>query len=198
MLPMNLLGLIKTYTRLQGRPHSGFSDMSRPKPSEFKVENFEPEHIGEYKSFKQVAKPLGSVILLYAFAATAAISQHEFYSHVNGREPSLFPIPQEWVIRIGTTFAYLFQTTLAASVALVFEKASWYCFQQSAVSVKGIDSVFSLCSDPKQLFVGELRKKAKVVLMLALITWATQLTSILAPGTLTGCSEKGLFTDISG
>ena len=161
-------------------------------------DNGEIEMQPRTKNYNVIGKPLSWMLFVYLIAVTTGIGQHLFYSHVNGREPSSYLIPQPWVIRIGTAFASLFQMTLGASVGLVFAKACWFRFQLSALSVEGIDSVFTLCSDPKQLFAGEMIKKAKLVLLLALISWATQLTSILSPGSLTGVSVQGTFIDISG
>jgi hypothetical protein len=142
------------------------------------------------RSAVQIAKSVVGIIGLFAVAAVAAVGQHLFYDHIQGLEPPAYFIPQDWVIRIGTTFATVFQMALAACIGTIFTEASWYCFQKTATSVEAIDATFKVCSDPKQFFVGELYMKAKIVLLLAIVIWASQLTSILSPGALTGMFQN--------
>jgi len=104
-----------------------------------------------HKTLTDVAKSMSGVIGYFSLAAAAAIGQHLFYSHVHGLEPSTYSIPQQWVVQIGTTLAASFQLAIAASIGLVFNEASWHCFQQEAISVKGINATFKLSSHANQL-----------------------------------------------
>jgi hypothetical protein len=65
-------------------------------------------------------KPFVSMLLLMTGAMFAAVGQHAFYAHANGNDVETFFIPQEWVIRIGTGFAYVFQIVLVAAVTSAY------------------------------------------------------------------------------
>ena len=76
-------------------------------------------------------KPFVSMFLLLSASALSAAGQHFFYSYVNGKNVESFRIPQDWVIRVGTGFAFLFHIILvhdyahAVSHARPFRPPGW-------------------------------------------------------------------------
>jgi len=130
------------------------------------------------------------MILLFLISLLTAHAQHFFYSHVDGRSPQQVSIQQIWVIRIGTALAFLFKTSLVASIGIVFCQRSWYSFQRNAISVDTIDAIFGVLQDPLKFFVTDMLLRTKVLALLALISWLLPLSAIFSPASLTGCSTN--------
>ena len=128
------------------------------------------------------------MIFFLLIGALTALAQHFFYSHVDGRAPQQINIPQIWVIRIGTAIAFLFKTSLVASIGIAFCQRSWFSFQRDAISVDGIDAIFGVLRDPLKFFVADLLLRTKVLTLLALISWLLPLSAIFSPASLTGYS----------
>jgi len=140
------------------------------------------------RSFGRILKFMRRTIGLFGLAAVVAIGQHIFYSQVDSMDPNTYRIPQGWVTQIGTALATLFQMSIAASIGIVLNAAIWYRCQRTSTSVKAINSMFKISSDPMR-FVANCKEfciKAKIVLLLAVAIWASQLTLVLPPGSLTG------------
>jgi hypothetical protein len=130
----------------------------------------------------------GLMIFLLLIGVLTALAQHFFYSYVDGRPPQQVPIQQIWVIRIGTALAFLFKTSLVASIGIAFCQRSWYSFQRDAISVDSIDAIFGILRDPLKFFVADMLLRTKVLTLLALISWLLPLSAIFSPASLTGCS----------
>jgi len=145
---------------------------------------------GRTSMFKWFVMP---VLLLLGFLA--AMAQHLFYSYIDGLSPEEFIVEQRWVIRIGTALAYLFKSSLVATMAHVFFHRSWYSFRRQAMSVRGLDAVFGVFENPFWFLTLEMLVKTKVVTLLALMAWLLPLTAIFSPASLTGKYLCILCTD---
>jgi len=132
------------------------------------------------------SKTLSTMILLLVIGLLTAICQHAFYSHVDGRQPGQYFIPQIWVIRIGIALAFLVKVSLAASVALAYIQWSWYSFQRNAITVDGIDAVFGILQDPRKFVVMDMVLKTRVLVLMALVSWLLPLSAIFSIASLTG------------
>lgn len=132
------------------------------------------------------SKPFVSMFLLLSASALAAGGQHLFYSYVNGKNVETFRIPQDWVIRIGTGFAFLFHIILVPAVATAYAHRFWYSASQRALTVRTIDGLFTLAGNPLELFNLELLSNTKMLCAFALVGYLIPLASILSPGALTG------------
>ena len=132
------------------------------------------------------------MIIFLLIGALTALAQHFFYSYVDGRPPQQVPIQQIWVIRTGTALAFLFKTSLVASIGIAFCQRSWFSFQRDAISVDGIDAVFGVLRDPLKFFVSDMLLRTKVLTLLALISWFLPLSAIFSPASLTGCSMNAI------
>src|SRR5437762_2902931 len=153
-----------------------------------------PEKQNEYRP--PVARRFKSsslMILLLVTGLLTSLAQHFFYSYVDGRQPQQVTIEQIWVIRIGTALAFLFKTSLVASIGIAFCQRSWFSFQRDAISVDGIDAIFGILRDPLKFFVADMLVRTKVLTLLALISWLLPLSAIFSPASLTGCSHQFLL-----
>ena len=131
-------------------------------------------------------KPFVSMFLLLSASALAAGGQHLFYSYVNGKNVETFRVPQDWVIRLGTGFAFLFHIILVPAIAIAYAHRFWYSASQKALTVRTIDSLFKLSGNPLELFNLELLSNSKMLCAFALVGYLIPLASILSPGALTG------------
>ena len=133
-------------------------------------------------------KPFVTTVILLSASALAAAGQHLFYSYVNGKNAESFRIPQDWVIRVGTGFAFLFHIILVPAVAIAFAHRFWYSATHRALTIRTIDGLFMLSGNPLELFNLELLSNAKMLCVFALVGYLIPLASILSPGALTGSS----------
>jgi hypothetical protein len=128
------------------------------------------------------------MFLLLAIGSLAAIGQHLFYAYCNGKQTAQFPISQDWVIRVGTAFAFLFQTVLVAAVGSAFTQRFWFAVRRETLAVGSIDAMFSVLGDPTKFFNIELIFKTKLLFAFAVISYLLPVATILSPGALTGIS----------
>ena len=123
---------------------------------------------------------------LLLLALLAALAQHLFYSYIDGSAPDDFIVEQKWVIRIGTALAYLFKTSLVATMTLVFYHRAWYSFRRQALTVRALDAVLGVLDNPFWFLNWEMVVRMKIVAFLAVMVWLLPLTAILSPAALTG------------
>lgn len=92
---------------------------------------------------------------------------------------------QTWALRIGTALAFLNKTCLTTIVALVVAQQVWYTLRRTAMTVDGIDGMFDILNNPLALFASwDVIGHAKVVLLVALLSWCLPLASVVTPATL--------------
>src|SRR5438046_665100 len=89
------------------------------------------------------------------------IENHQLLS--DDHQPQQVTIEQIEVIRIGTALAFLFKTSLVASIGIAFCQRSWFSFQRDAISVDGIDAIFGILRDPLKFFVADMLVRTKVL-----------------------------------
>ncbi|KAG8952475.1 hypothetical protein FRC04_004535 [Tulasnella sp. 424] len=88
---------------------------------------------------KPVIKPL--VCLLGA--CVLAVGHHLFNSWADGLPiDSGTRIPQVWVLRIGTGFAFAFQTVLAASLSFVICQLLWFSARRKYLTVQDLNKLY--------------------------------------------------------
>jgi hypothetical protein len=137
------------------------------------------------------------MFLLFIVGTLAAVGQHLFYSYANGKREEEFPISQNWVIRVGTAFAFLFQTVLVAAVGSAFTQRFWFAVRRESLAIGSIDAMFSVLGDPRQFFNTEFIFKTKLLLVFAVISYLLPIATILSPGALTGIHNL-ILVDSSG
>ena len=143
----------------EGRIHSARSSIvDPPKPSRPLVKWGVPL----YKKVQMV----GYVLL----GAILAIGHHLFFHSLNAKVVGSTS-RQQWAIAFGTAFAFLVVCFLSLAVSAAYMQYVWRFLRKASISIKGIDKIFALTSDLSGFFSLELLKKAKLVLLFALVSW---------------------------
>ncbi|EPE08740.1 hypothetical protein F503_04327 [Ophiostoma piceae UAMH 11346] len=101
---------------------------------------------------------------------------------------------QIWANRIGTGLAFLCKTALSIVVGLVGAQQIWYTLRQKDASIYRIDGMFQLIENPLALLNWGLLWHAKLLSVLALVSWLLPLASIVTPSTLSVQSRPQLTT----
>ncbi|OAA59889.1 hypothetical protein SPI_06087 [Niveomyces insectorum RCEF 264] len=92
---------------------------------------------------------------------------------------------QTWAIRIGTGLAILHKTALVAVVGMVGAQQVWVTLRRKAMTIGGIDSLFSVLDNPLALWSRDLLAHAKMLVLLAMVAWLLPLVAVVTPATLT-------------
>ncbi|KAG8901582.1 hypothetical protein FRC00_006144 [Tulasnella sp. 408] len=90
-------------------------------------------------------KPIIKPLLYLIGGCTLAIVHHFFNSWADGRpiDPPT-KVPQVWVLRIGTGFAFAFKTIIAASLSFVICQLLWFSTRRKHLTVQDIDTLYSV------------------------------------------------------
>jgi hypothetical protein len=176
-------------SEIHGEPKSNYSYQPTPSDSQDGVD----KGISELRPHSVVPPALSLswrsfaiMFLLLIIGILAAVGQHLFYSYANGKLEEEFPISQDWVIRVGTAFAFLFQTVLVAAVGSAFTQRFWFAVRRESLAIGSIDAMFSVLGDPRQFFNTEFIFKTKLLFVFAVISYLLPVATILSPGALTG------------
>jgi len=126
-----------------------------------------------------------AMLALLLIGVLTAISHHLFYSYLDKRATDSV-IGQDWAIRIGTAFAYLFKMALVAAVSVVYAQAFWFILRRHAFEIGTLDDLFTLLTNPIRLYNRSLYGRASLLLGLALVAWLLPISAVFAPSALTG------------
>ncbi|CAE7200234.1 hypothetical protein PTTW11_08612 [Pyrenophora teres f. teres] len=122
------------------------------------------------------------VIFLFLAGFAAAVGHHLFYNHLNG-QPA---IDQLKMVRYGTALAFFVKSTFVGAVVMCNRQRIWYTFRRKAMTIKGIDGLFSATEDPSQFFLNwEMVRNGKLATFMAVCSWLIPLASVLSPASLT-------------
>ncbi|EOA86992.1 uncharacterized protein SETTUDRAFT_171288 [Exserohilum turcica Et28A] len=122
------------------------------------------------------------MITLFVAGFAAAVGHHVFYDHLNG-EPAT---AQLRMVRYGTALAFFVRSTLVGTAVMCNRQRIWYTFRRKAMTIKGIDGLFSAPEDPTQFFTNwEMTRNGKLATFMAACTWLIPLASVLSPASLT-------------
>ncbi|KAG8952473.1 hypothetical protein FRC04_004533 [Tulasnella sp. 424] len=92
-----------------------------------------------FSRLKPVLKPLACLL----GGCALAIGHHIFNSWADGKSiDSGTRIPQVWVLRIGTGFAFAFKAILAASLSFVICQLLWFSARRKYLTVQDIDTLY--------------------------------------------------------
>jgi hypothetical protein len=109
------------------------------------------------------------VCTLLILGIAFAIVHHFYYNSLDGHPVT--ETPQEWAIRIGTGLAVLAKACLAASAAMSFQQHYWRVLRTRSISIRGIDGIMGLLSNPMYLFSWEILRNAWTSAAIALVIW---------------------------
>lgn len=108
------------------------------------------------------------IVLLFLAGFAAAVGHHLFYSHLDGQPATA----QLKMVRYGTALAFFVKSTLAGAVIMCNRQRIWYTFRRKAMTINGIDGLFSATEDPTQFFMNwEMTRNGKLATLMAACTW---------------------------
>lgn len=99
-----------------------------------------------------------------------ACGHHLYYRYLNGTLVHSAS-QQRWAIQVGTGLAFLTKTALGATITIAFAQQLWSDLRRQPMSVEALDCLFSITSDPRSFLNLEVLLGAKVLVLLALISW---------------------------
>lgn len=129
------------------------------------------------------AAPVG-MIAFFICGVSFATGHHVCYSSLDGTEVR-DDESQQWAIRFGTAFAFLVEVPLAAAVSIAQTQRAWTTLERKAVAIGAIDSIFAATRDLGSFMSWEMKSRAKIASLLALICWCLPLSALVTPATLT-------------
>ncbi|KAI1137382.1 hypothetical protein F5Y05DRAFT_389183 [Hypoxylon sp. FL0543] len=129
-------------------------------------------------------------IALFVGSVLAEIGHHIYYASLDNT--LVYSDSQQvWAIRIGTGLALLARCGLVATIGMVAVQQTWATLRKKAMPIGGIDSMFDVLNNPWSFFNKDLLVHAKVLYIIAGISWILPLASVVTPATLT---VKSLMT----
>ncbi|KAH8722387.1 hypothetical protein GQ44DRAFT_711979 [Phaeosphaeriaceae sp. PMI808] len=122
------------------------------------------------------------IAVLFLAGVGAAVGHHFFYLSLHGAPAH----NQLGMIRWGTGLAFFVKSTLVGTAIICNRQRIWRTFRRKAMTIEGIDGLFSAPEDPTQFFINmEMWKNGKLATFMALCSWLIPLASIAAPASLT-------------
>ena len=110
------------------------------------------------------------IVALFMVGFAAAVGHHLFYMHLNGKPAT----EQLKMVRYGTALAFFVKSTLVGTVIMCNRQRIWYTFRRKAMTINGIDGLFSATEDPTQFFLNwEMIRNGKLATLMAACTWAS-------------------------
>ncbi|TGO51653.1 hypothetical protein BOTNAR_0349g00110 [Botryotinia narcissicola] len=122
--------------------------------------------------------------LMFFAGFILSLAHHLYYMSLSG-ERTGDEKKQAWPTRIGTGFAFLITSCFKATTTAALGQYIWTVFKRQPLSIRNLDRLFALSTDPIALFSIELLKGAKLAILLGAITWLLGLASIAPAATLT-------------
>jgi hypothetical protein len=105
---------------------------------------------------------------LFVAGVAAAVGHHFFYTSLNGQSAE----DQLKMIRWGTALAFFVKSTLVGCCIMCNRQRIWRTFRRKAMTINGIDGLFSATEDPTQFFLnGEMWRNGKLATVMALCCW---------------------------
>ncbi|PNP54676.1 hypothetical protein THARTR1_04881 [Trichoderma harzianum] len=128
-----------------------------------------------------------SMIGLFIGATGAAVAHHLYYDSIDGSEVTI--VRDEWTLeavrssqelklRFGAGLAFVAKAMFAASAIVAYEQRAWLTARNKAVTVAGLDAMFSAAQSPLSFFSPDFLRKAKAGAIMALLIWQVYLISV--------------------
>lgn len=115
---------------------------------------------------------LKPVLLLawFLLGLAVALGHHFLYLRLDGRIVQS-EREQTWYLSIGTGFAFLAKTFLAAAAILAYEQLMWQSLRSRPVTISGIDSLFGAPHNAWNLTSLELWQRGPFAAFVAVVAW---------------------------
>ncbi|KAF2748562.1 hypothetical protein M011DRAFT_525633 [Sporormia fimetaria CBS 119925] len=109
----------------------------------------------------------------FGVASPFVMGHHVFYASYDGLKVAQASISQEWVIRIGTGFAFLAKTLLVVAASIAFVQQQWLALSHQSFKVRQIDSMTGNLNNALSFFESRIWFRFPLLTLLAVITPAT-------------------------
>ena len=108
-----------------------------------------------------------------------AVGHDQFYRRLDGTfvtggdglDGNVSPVPQEWVIRIGTAFAFLVKTFLVAAACVAYSQRMWHNLKTNEFQIRQIDSLTSVLVNIFSFWHLRLWGRVPVLALIGLAVW---------------------------
>ena len=105
---------------------------------------------------------------LFITGVLGAIGHHMFYAHLNGQQAT----NQLTMVRYGTALAFFTKSTLVSTVIVCYRRRIWHTLRSKAMTINGIDGLFSATEDPTMFFSNwEMIRNGKLAALMAICSW---------------------------
>lgn len=105
---------------------------------------------------------------LFVAGVLGAVGHHMFYAHLDGKPA----INQLMMIRYGTALAFFTKSMLVSCVVVCYRQRIWHTLRSKAMTINGIDGLFSATEDPTMFFLNwEMVRNGKLATIMALCSW---------------------------
>lgn len=134
---------------------------------------------------------------MFLVGLAVAFGHHGLNKHLSGHTVtsdaagwgSASVYSQRGASALATAFAFLFRTCMAAAIGTAFVQGAWRVAQDRAVSVSGLDSLFSATSNIRAFLSLDFLRAGRFWIVLAAALWCLPLVAIFTPGALSVTSE---------
>jgi hypothetical protein len=110
------------------------------------------------------------VLLCTLSAVALAIGHHFYYASLSGT-PAGTSRQQQWAHAFGISFAYLVVHLLGIAIAIIYSQYIWSIIRQRGYTLKALDDLFSMTSDPRGLLSLEILRYGRIAIPLGLVYW---------------------------
>ncbi|KAI5919592.1 hypothetical protein F4810DRAFT_686867 [Camillea tinctor] len=110
-----------------------------------------------------------------------AVGHHAYYNFYHGKPAN----DQAGIMRYGTLLAFLAKANLIWAILAAFRQRAWTTIKKRTLSTTGLDSLIASVDDYLAALNWETARKAKVAMLLAVLTWTGPLVVILSSQALT-------------
>lgn len=126
------------------------------------------------------------ILILFLVGLMSGVGHHILYSSLDGE----LAMKQKWTIRIGTGLAYILGNSLAVLCGLSRDQWLWHTLSKRSFSLKSIDAIFGVTSNPGHFLHFDMVKLAKIATLLAAAGWLyAPLATLSTPSTISVVME---------
>ena len=108
------------------------------------------------------------IAFLFVVGVVGAIGHHLFYTNLNGKPAT----EQLKMVRYGTAMAFFVKSMLVSTVIVCYRQRIWHTLRRKAMTINGIDGLFSATEDPTMFFLNwEMIRNGKLATLMAICSW---------------------------
>lgn len=105
---------------------------------------------------------------LFVAGVLGAMGHHLFYAHLSGQPAT----EQLTMVRYGTALAFFTKSMLVSCVIVCYRQRIWHTLRCKAMTINGIDGLFSATEDPTMFFLNwEMIRNGKLATSMAICSW---------------------------